>query len=62
VQCGVAYTAVRVDRSIHCQLRTTYTTYHTGYVDIGHLIIPFDHVQSLPNLVEHIKIRAQSCI
>jgi hypothetical protein len=30
VQCGVAYTAVRVDRSIHCQLRTTYTTYHTG--------------------------------
>jgi hypothetical protein len=30
VQYGVAYTAVRVVKSIHCQLRTTYTTYHTG--------------------------------
>jgi hypothetical protein len=33
VQCGVAYTAVRVGRSVHCQLRTTYTTYHTGAND-----------------------------
>jgi hypothetical protein len=29
IQCGIAHTAVGVGRSIHCQLLTTYTIYHT---------------------------------